>query len=147
MNSCRINPLELNDLKSAFSLLSELRPHINENEFKRIYQAAESADRYRFIGAWAKGVLVGLIGVRELHDYVHGTHWYVDDLVVSSEFRSQGIGSRLLSWLEDEAVKCSISCLRLSTGTQNTSAMRFYEREGWEMRSVTYKKFLRGRSV
>jgi ribosomal protein S18 acetylase RimI-like enzyme len=139
---CHIQTLRIDELPLAYSLLRILRPHLNEEAFKRIYEAAEIANKYRFVGAWMKGELIGLLGVRELHDYVHDTHWYIDDLIVSSEFRSQGIGAHLLKWIVNEARLQKVLCLRLSTGVQNSSAMKFYEREGWEVRSVTYKKFL-----
>ncbi len=33
--------------------------------------------------------------------------------------------------------------LRLGTGKDNSGAMKFYEREGWQMRSVAYKKYFK----
>jgi len=141
MDPYRIGLIEERELLSAFHLLRGLRPHLDESEFRRVYDKAKAADSYRFIGLWKENVLIGLMGIRDLHDYVHGSHWYVDDLVVDSGHRSKGYGARLLGWLEDEAKTQGIGCLRLSTGTQNQEGMKFYEREGWEIRSVTYKKF------
>jgi len=36
------------------------------------------------------------MGYRLLHDFVHGRHLYIDDLVVTSRLRSSGLGAELL---------------------------------------------------
>lgn len=132
------------ELQSAFLLMQDLRPGLEFSQFKRLVcdQAAYQAD-YRLLAAVDPdtGKLLALAGIRTLLDFVHGEHWYIDDLVTHPDHRSQGVGARFLKWIESEAVRAGILYLRLSTGVSHEPGKRFYEREGWGLRAVTYKKY------
>jgi ribosomal protein S18 acetylase RimI-like enzyme len=128
------------ELSVAFSILVELRPHLTHESFRRLYQVAQQADSYTLVGVFEGVTCIAVMGYRVLHDFVHGRHLYIDDLVVTAERRSQGIGEKLLSFAQDRAKQLECVSLRLCTGTQNVTAMRFYDRCGWAQRAVVYKK-------
>ena len=134
--------LDLKELPTAYPIVRELRTELESAEFEKLYVAANRADSYRLVGAFENGECIGVIGFRVLHDLVHGRHFYIDDLVVSQEHRSRGIGAKLLQYAEETAARADCRKLRLSTGIENEAAKRFYEREGWNLRSVTFKKQL-----
>lgn len=127
-------------LERVFPIMHELRPHLDMDEFKRLVTLAHAADGYRLVVREIKGEPVALMGYRILHDLVHGSHLYIDDLVTTKAARSGGHGAQLLRFAESEARRLGLAGLRLCTGTENKEAIRFYEREGWEARSVAYKK-------
>lgn len=129
-----------NNILGVYDVLKELRPHISQEEFIEIYNKAKKADQYTFYGYYINKECVGLMGLRYMTDYVHRYHLYIDDLVVKKDFRSQNIGSQLLQFAEDLAREKLCTGLRLCTGVDNKDGMRFYEREGWALRAVAYKK-------
>lgn len=128
---------------SFFSLIKELRPHLDEMTFKNLYDEARKADDYTLIGFEREGKLVAAMGYRVLHDLVHGRHLYIDDLVTTESVRSMGIGAILLK--KAEAIAAELNCpnLRLCTGIANEGGKRFYEKNGWDFRSVVFKKKLK----
>jgi len=126
----------------AFPVLRELRTDLDGKRFRTILQAATRAEGYRLYGAFREGSLVAVMGVRELHDFVHGHHLYVDDLVVTERARGGGTGARLLRFAESLARELGCEGLRLCTGTGNERGRKFYEREGWDPRAVAFKKKL-----
>ena len=132
------------ELQSAFLLMQDLRPGLEFAHFKRLVcdQAPRQGD-YRILGAVEvpTGKWIAIAGIRTLLDFVHGEHWYIDDLVTHADHRNQGVGARLLKCVEAEAARAGIRCLRLSTGVTHEPGKRFYEREGWGLRAVTYKKY------
>jgi GNAT superfamily N-acetyltransferase len=128
------------EIQSILPLLKELRPHIDESDLKFIYENARKADGFSFYGYYENGRCSGLMGLRFLYDYVHKFHLYVDDLVVTEEKRSAGIGAKLLKFAEDLAREKKCTGLRLCTGAENDQGKKFYEREGWNLRAVVYKK-------
>lgn len=75
-------------------------------------------------------------------NFVHGKHLYVDDLVVTKEKRSSGMGAELLRYAEAEAARHQCQGLRLCTGIDRKEAQRFYEKNGWAPKALTYKKKL-----
>lgn len=56
--------------------------------------------------------------------------FYVDDLNVASEFRKNGIGSALLNRIKEDAVKLGCYNVTLNVWAFNTSAIKFYEKNG-----------------
>lgn len=139
--SARLRVVELPEgLGDLFPLVKELRPHLELADFKHLVMLAHAADGYRMVVAEVDGEIVGLMGYRILHDLVHGSHLYIDDLVTTRNLRSRGYGTKLLHFAEAEARRLGLTQLRLSTGVENKDASRFYEREGWDARAVSFKK-------
>ena len=133
-----------NDLKIAFAVLKELRTNLEFAEFLGLYDKASTADRYTLVGCFDGDACVAVMGYRVLFDFVHGAHLYVDDLITTEKQRSKGNGQLLLKYAEDQARTQGLAGLRLCTGVDNDAGKRFYEREGWQLRSVAYKKKLKG---
>ena len=80
------------------------------------------------------------MGVRLLYDYVHLKHFYIDDLVIDENQRSNGIGAKLLQHAEELAKKEKCTGLRLCTGTENHRGIQFYEKQKWLQRALVFKK-------
>ncbi len=138
----RILFLEKRDeLKKAFPVIQDLRPHLSEQQFIDLFFEMNRTAGYT-LAALVDGEhnILGLMGYRFLVDYVRGSHLYIDDLIVKSEFRSQKLGEKLLAFAEQVAKTKGVKTLRLSTGIENERAMKFYERSGWEHRSMVYIK-------
>lgn len=129
-----------NELEEGYGVLRELRTTLTFQQFHNLYDAAKRADEYTLLGAFQDGRCVAVMGYRVLFDFVHGKHLYVDDLVVTEKCRSMGIGADLLRQAEKVAQAENCQGLRLCTGMENETGKRFYERQGWEPRSVAYKK-------
>lgn len=128
------------ELDSAYDVMLQLRPHLSRVEFHRLYDAARSADEYTLVGVFRDDECLAVMGYRILHDFVRGSHLYIDDLVTTEGARSTGIGAWLLEYAEDEATRRKIKSLRLCTGVENERGKQFYEREGWTLRAVAYTK-------
>ena len=71
-----------------------------------------------------------------------GRRLYVDDLVTDTAHRSRGVGRFLLAGLEARARTHGCSVIALDSGTQRTSAHRFYFREGFVIPSFCFRKSL-----
>ena len=141
----KTNELNLpEDLSRAFSVMKELRTQLTLEDFRTFVMLAKAADGYRLIAREVRGKVIAVMGYRILHDLVHGSHLYVDDLVTTKDHRSEGHGAELLKYAESEARRLGLSGLRLCAGSENEAAKIFYEREGWQARSIAYKKRVAG---
>lgn len=133
----------IKDLERVFPIIHELRDHLSFDEFVSLYYQAKELTDYKMLAFENDvGELVGVMGYRILVDFVHGRHFYIDDLVVSQKNRSQGLGAKILKIAEDLAVQNKCNNLRLCTGIQNDQGKKFYESNGWCLRAVAYKKKL-----
>lgn len=130
------------ELERAFPVLKELRQELIFEDYLRLLREAQANSGYQLWAALRGQEILGLMGVRVLTDFVHARHLYIDDLVVTDKFRSQGLGAKLLEFAEDLARTNSCRGLRLCTGVSNQEAVRFYERLGWQARAYSFKKKL-----
>ncbi len=130
-------------LDKCFSVIKELRPHLDRDSYLQIYENAHRMDDYNIIAIEESGQFLALMGYRILYDFVRGRHLYIDDLVTTEKARSRGLGAELLSHAEILASQLNCASMRLCTGLDNNKAMKFYERNGWVQRSVAYVKKLK----
>lgn len=79
---------------------------------------------------------------RIIENTAEGRRLYVDDLVTDAAYRSRGVGRFLLSVLEARARQLGCDVVALDSGTQRTSAHRFYFREGFVIPSFCFRKSL-----
>ncbi len=129
-----------NELEAVFPIIRELRTQLSFSDFLFLYERAKQHDNYKIVAIYQENTCIGVMGYRILFDLVHGKHLYVDDLVTTQSMRSKGIGKQLLKFAEEEAKNLECRSLRLCTGIENESGKKFYEREGWKLKAVTYKK-------
>lgn len=130
------------ELERCFPVMNELRPHLTVYSYLELYAKAHEADGYEIVALENENQVLAVMGYRILYDYVRGKHLYIDDLVATEKFRSQGLGAKLLAHAEVIARDQVCNSLRLATGIENALGKKFYEREGWTLRSVTYVKNL-----
>jgi [ribosomal protein S18]-alanine N-acetyltransferase len=64
---------------------------------------------------------------------VDGREAYVVTLDVAPEHRREGIATKLMEWVEDEAAESACSAMTLHVHTANTAAIQFYERVGYQL--------------
>ena len=130
------------DVLACFPLMRQLRPHLASPDDFLARVRRQAAEGYRLLAAWEDGTPVALGGYRIVEMLVRGRFLYVDDLVTTEAARGQGLGARVLGALAAEARAAGLPALVLDTAIDNTSAHRFYEREGMRMVARRYAKGL-----
>jgi len=86
-----------------------------------------------------RGELLGLCtAYLDMNSVRFGPRCWVEDLAVSPEHRSQGVGKALLDAAKDWARDRGASHLELDSAETRADAHRFYEREGPSWRSVCF---------
>ena len=126
------------DIAACFATMKELRPMLtSEDELvERVARQAKAG--YRILAAWQGSAVVGLAGYRILENLINGVFIYVDDLVVTSTIRSQGLGARLLDGVSDECRRRGIKVMTLDTAIGNSLGQRFYFRYGMLARGLHF---------
>lgn len=127
------------EVAKVYPLMKELRTGLDEDGFLRLYKEAKLRDDYKLVGLIRDDLAYALMGYRILFDFAHGKHLYVDDLVVTKDMRSQGLGAKLLAHARQVAADEGCQGLRLCTGIDNKDAIRFYEKHGWIAGSIAFK--------
>lgn len=120
------------NISACYPVMRELRPHLEETEFLPLVRKLENAG-YRLAFVQQSEGVVAVAGFWIRENLAWGRFLYVDDLVTLASHRSQGIGSRLLTWLREYAAQEGCRQLHLDSGTQRKDAHRFYDREGMSL--------------
>lgn len=122
------------ELRRAFVVLAELRPHLSEDTF--VAQALRQlAAGWRLAVREDEGAVVACAGYRISEWLAWGKALYVDDLVTAAGARSHGHGEALFRWLVDEAKREGCAQLHLDSGVQRFGAHRFYLRQRMDITS------------
>jgi GNAT superfamily N-acetyltransferase len=121
--------------------MKELRPDIAEEKFVQKVRELHKFG-YQLVYLEVSGKPVAVAGFRISESLAWKRYLYVDDLVTLSNERSKGYGSILLKWLTDLAAREGCEQFHLDSGVQRKDAHRFYEREGLQLPSYHFAKYI-----
>jgi GNAT superfamily N-acetyltransferase len=113
------------EIQRCFSVMAELRPHLDESEFvARVRTQQREGFELAFLSE--KKQVKAVAGFRVGNNLAWGNFLYVDDLVTAENFRSQGHGQKLFDWLVRQARSRGCDEFHLDSGVQRFGAHRFY---------------------
>jgi len=123
------------DIQDCFNTMVELRPHLNTNDFvQRVRKQMQDGYQLAFIRDG--GDVICVAGFRTINNLFKGKNLYIDDLVTSSQFRSNGAGKQMLDWLIKYAKSNHYDYLSLDSGLQRERAHQFYRKN--QIETVAY---------
>jgi len=129
------------DIAACFPVLKELRPDLVEAEFvQKIRELEKRGYMIAFLAVSGKPVSVTGFRLGESLAWKH--YMYVDDLVTLKQERSKGYGTAMLNWLTIFAREKGCATFHLDSGIQRKEAHRFYEREGLQIASYHFAKYV-----
>ncbi len=126
-------------LGDVYPVMHELRTELSESDFRDVYSAGYQ-DGYRVVALFDEGECRAAAGYHLTQGFLHVRFMYVDDLVTSARWRSNGYGRALSRYLCEVARANGCSNVQLDSGTQRTDAHRFYFREGYVITSFHFSR-------
>jgi GNAT superfamily N-acetyltransferase len=117
-------------------------PRWEAERARQAIAAAIADDEATVLVAAHRGELLGLCtAYLELNSVRFGPRCWVEDLAVSPEHRSQGVGKALLDAAKDWARERGATHLELDSADTRIDAHRFYEREdpSWTSRCFAWE--------
>lgn len=129
------------EIEKCFDVMSELRTHLNKNEFLSTVRNMET-EGYKIAFIEEKGKVVATAGYRIYTNLFMGKHLYVDDLVTAETDRSKGYGEEMINWLREEAIKSNCNFYHLDSGTHRGKAHKFYFAQGFTIASYHFSEQL-----
>ena len=123
------------DLRAAFPVMRQLRPHLDEATFVAQARRQMGAHGWRLAVLSDAERIVACAGFRVGEWLAWGKALYVDDLVTDEHSRSMGHGDALFEWLLETARAEGCGQLHLDSGVQRFAAHRFYLRKRMDITS------------
>ena len=122
------------DIERCFPVMSELRPHLKQEEFvERVRRQEEKG--YRLLYLETAGEVKSVAGFRLSENLGWGKILYVDDLVTKSSDIGKGYGGALFEWLLQHAKAQGCDQFHLDSGVHRFEAHRFYLNRGMAITS------------
>jgi ribosomal protein S18 acetylase RimI-like enzyme len=131
-----IRPARYDDVETMIGLLQELFKL--EPDFTPVKQSSglelllSTAGTIIFVAEY-DGEIVGMCTVQKVISTAEGgMTGLMEDMIVTMPFRDSGIGHSLITFAEEWAKKQGLVRLQLLAEADNTAALKFYDRAGWQ---------------
>lgn len=62
----------------------------------------------------------------------HGRDTFIDELYIKSDYRSKGIGTKVIEFIESQSRSLGIEAIHLEVERENENAQNFYRKIGFE---------------
>lgn len=107
------------------------------------FERVKNNENYKTFVALLDNNIVGFITTLEAYEIgrVVGFLW-ICGLAVQEKYQNKGIGTKLLKYIENYALKRGLSSIILNSGFQRINAHIFYEHNGYEKHSYCFSKTL-----
>ena len=138
-----IRPLEEQDYLEMLSLWNnELENKMVTKENIASYYIEMSTDsRYKTFVAENHDQILGFItSVNSMAVGLDNGFLHITGLAVKQQFQGQGVGRKLLAYLENYAQDIQVHSIILNSGTYREKAHRFYELNGYSKDSYCFDK-------
>ena len=129
------------EIRSAFSVMKQLRSHLDEEEYIDLVKEAKAIDNYRMYALFENEKMVAVSGFKPMITLYDGRFVWVCDLVTDHDIRSKGHGRKLLDFIHSWAEENNYNRVALSSGLTREAAHRFYEEKmDYDKVSYVFKK-------
>lgn len=124
-----------------YLLVKQLSPHLSEEDYETMLNEMIPHNYFQ-VGAYLDDKCIAISGYWLATKLYCGKYLEIDNFVVDINHRNNNIGSKLLGWMEKEAVNEHCKLLILDAYVENFLAHRFYYRHGFHARGFHYLKKL-----
>ncbi len=129
------------DLPVILPLVQILNPSLDETLLaKRLDEMPGQG--YQCAGAYLGEQLVGICGIWVATRFYCGKYLEPDNVVVHPDFRSLGVGQKLMAWVYDYARAESCEVVELNSYVGSPRAHKFYFGEGFQILGFHFQKRL-----
>ncbi len=146
--SVNIRKAQLDDVIPMAKLLGELFAieddfSIDSEKQIRGLQLLLKTDHCRVLVAESLGQVIGMISIQGVISSAMGERvGLIEDMIITHEFRGQGIGKQLLMTMIEESKRLGYSRLSLAADKRNDPAIDFYRTLGFETSNMGMMYYL-----
>jgi GNAT superfamily N-acetyltransferase len=142
-DSITVRLIPTDQLPFILPLVKILNPDINEAVLAQRLEEMPGQG-YQCAGAYLEDRLVGICGLWTLTRFYCGKYIEPDNVVVYPDFRSHGVGQKLMAWVYDYARAQHCEVVELNSYVGSPRAHKFYFNEGFAILGFHFQKKLDG---
>ncbi len=135
-----INALKTTDqILEFYPVLTQLFDYVIKESIQESFSDLLSKG-IKFVGLYVDDKPIGFMQYQVANNLENYKYLVLDELVIDSEYRGQGFGTKLLEYLENQAKVLNLSGIRLLSGVKREKAHEFYIKNGYEFKSKWFAK-------
>jgi len=132
----------IKEMEGAFPLVAQMYDKMSFETYKSYIQEMIDTNDFKMVGAYLDGKMVGVSGYWVFLMLYCGRYLQASNLIVDKNLRSQGIGKKILNYLESKARELNCHKIVLDSYVENKRSHPLYFREGFYIRGFHYMKDL-----
>lgn len=130
------------EMLKYISVIQELYPSLKKEEYEKELDAMLPNNKYSQIAVFEGEKCLGISGIWIGTKLWCGKYLEIDNLVVSSKYRSKGVGKLLFDFISIIAKEEGCSMVSLDSYTANFKAHKFFYNEGFGPKGFHFVKLL-----
>lgn len=130
------------EMLQHISVLQELYPNLTLEAYERDLDTMLPNNNYCQVAVFDGENCLGLTGIWIGTKLWCGKYMEIDNLVVSSKYRSKGVGKLLFEYISEKAKQEGCSMVALDSYTGNFKAHKFFYNEGLVPKGFHFVKIL-----
>jgi len=141
----QIRKCKADDFEAVTKLLRQLWPEqrLDVAALQAVFERALAGEQQVYLCAAEGDCVVGFASLTLKNNlWQAGFLGHVDELVVESRYRGQGVGRQLLAQISELARERGCRRVELDSAFHRKQAHEFYERHGFENRAFLFSKVL-----
>lgn len=140
-DSITVRLIPTDQLHVILPLVKVLNPDIDEAVLAQRLEDMPGQG-YQCVGAYQNEQLVGICGLWVATRFYCGKYLEPDNVVVHPDFRSLGVGQKLMVWVYDYARTQNCEVVELNSYVGSPRAHKFYFNEGFQILGFHFQKKL-----
>lgn len=129
------------EIRSTYEVIQQLRPHFTDPEqYVQTVRRLMENEKYKLIALHHDGKCVGVAGYQIQERLSFGRILYLADLVTDQALRRNGVGKKLMNYIEAEAKSLAATRVILESGVTRKLAHEFYKALGYTSDSLSFRR-------
>lgn len=129
------------ELESILPLVESLNPKLEPEVLRQRLQEMKTQS-YQCVGGFHDGRLIAICGLWITTRFYSGKQLEPDNVIIHPDYRSLGLGQRLMDWIYQYAKSEQCEFCELNAYVTNTAAHRFYLQQGFAILGFHFVKRL-----
>ena len=134
MENFEIRFLSLEEMDGMIPFVELLNPGMEASLIKSRLEEMKQLSFYKCLGAFDGEKLIAICGMWEMTKFYSGKQIEIDNFMIYPEYRSKGLGKKVMDWIYDYGRKQNCLSIELNTYVGAAKAHKFYFREGFHIK-------------
>ena len=130
------------EMLNYLSVMQELYPSLTFEDYDTDLNAMIPNNKYGQVAVFEGDDCLGIAGYWIGTKLWCGKYLEIDNMVVSSKFRSRGVGKLIFNYLNEKATEEGCSMMALDSYTANFKAHKFFYNEGFGPKGFHFIRIL-----